>query len=232
MSQPFFQRGGVPPVLKSRVLIVQPFCLSIPDHFDGREVPIRRRGADQSTLDAVQGSIRGFADPGIRDDLASTFQPVVGVMAADIVPERTTTRQPDHQRSPLIVRKTLNCLLHPYARDRLCIYERPMTVHVPAEAAGDAPHPYQPLERAIERRQIVKLSMNGHLVSEELHVNSSPRSSSCPCRTGRRIRPASHRYSLRCPDVDSAPAQHRLAQHPVATERSAAQHHLGPAHHS
>ena len=75
-----------------------------------------------------------------------------------------------------------------------------MTVHIPAEAAGDVSHPYQPLVRALhsvsERRQIVTPgSMNGHrLVSEEFHVTLRPaKVVHVLVELVARIRPASHR---------------------------------------
>ena len=139
---------------------------------DWRVVPVRWRDADQRATAAAECAERSFADGGVGNDLLAplrALQPVVGPMAAGVVPEGTAAIEPGKERALLVSVKTTEGLLKAHALARLDVTKSVRAVDLLAAAPRDRPHPHQALYGIPEGPVVGKLPANRELVDEDIH---------------------------------------------------------------
>ena len=218
------QRGDIPPIVEARPALAQSFRLSPPDHLDRRELPVRRRHAYQTARVVVQRAKRGLTDGGFGNDLASVLQPITGAVTAQVIPERTASRQPPEGGPAFALGELPQGLLQRYARHRFNRQKLAMAMHLATEVARGGPHGHQTRKRISKRPQVMELPMYRQVIGKEFQFNPSRRSSSCPCRTGQRIRRATNRCCPRSPEPGCAPVEVPPVRCAIVAERNAEQH--------
>ena len=212
---------GVPPIIQRSFRNDRSLAIPTPCHLDRGVAPIRRREAQQTTGNAVKSFVGGFAHCGIGHDFTLALKPVIASMPTQIVPERPAARKPRHHGALLRLSKPTHSLLHGNPGHWLGHQQALTAKHFLPVFPRSPAHSNEFRQRSLQSRWIMKLLMHRQIIDEQVHFTPIPRSSSYPCRTDRRTRPASD-LCRRCrPRRGFAPEA--VPYPPCVAERNAAQ---------